>query len=132
LFDRLSVEQLEELAADSAAGIAKARLMARSQLAPPAAGAPLPRASVEDGEHRDAPGPTYSGIDVAHSGNGGHPAADGAHAHRTLVPVGASSAPAASVTDIATGEPADSRRLGSLTNRTRRVPTPQGETRMVT
>ncbi len=106
LFGRLSVEQLEELAADSAALIAKARLMARSQQGSPV-GTPLLAAPPEDSVSSDAPGPTYAGADVARSGNGAHPAADGAHAHRTLVPVGASSAPAASVTDIATGEPAD-------------------------
>jgi hypothetical protein len=69
--------------------------------------ASAPRALAEHGISSDALGPTYAGTDVARAGNGACPAADGAHACRTLVLVGASSPTAASVTDIATGETAD-------------------------
>ncbi len=106
LFGRLSVEQLEELAADSAALIAQARLMARSQQGSPV-GTSLLGAPPEDRVSSDAPGPTYAGPDVARFDSGAHPAADGAHARRTLVLVNASSPLTASAIDIATGEPAD-------------------------
>ena len=106
LFGRLSVEQLEELAADSAALIAKARLMARSQQGSPAR-ASLPSAQAGHGVSSDAPGPTYSGPDVARSGSGAHPAADGAQARSTLVLVSASLSPAAAVENVTTAEPVD-------------------------
>jgi hypothetical protein len=71
LFARLSVEELEELAADSAALMAKARLMAHGQHVLPTA-APSPAGPVErgEGEGDSLLDPTLGGTDVARCGEG--------------------------------------------------------------
>ena len=101
LFGKLDVHQLEVLAAESQALIDKAMAMVKSNAGTGADAAP------EDSVSSDARGLTYFGTDVARSGNGAQPVADGAHTCRSLVLVGASSATVASVTDVATGETAD-------------------------
>jgi hypothetical protein len=106
LFGRLSVAQLEELATDSAALIAKARLMARSQQVPPA-GARLTGVPVEGSERSDAGGPKFTGPDVDCSGNTKRPfEASGAQSRRTLVLVDSPS-PAAGGDHVVTGERAE-------------------------
>jgi hypothetical protein len=90
LFSKLSVEQLEELAAESQGLVDRAMAMVRAN------GVKLDQATarrtpVEDSGTSDARGPKYLGTDVARS------------ADRAL-PVGVSSSPAAAVDDAATGE----------------------------
>lgn len=69
LFSRLSVEELEEIAAESEALIAKARAMAQRQHVPTAR-APEAGAPVEDVERGGMAPTKYMGIDVARAGVG--------------------------------------------------------------
>ena len=63
LFNRLSVEQLEELAAESQALVAKAMAMVRANALTPGA-ATAPRALVDVGESNGEPAETSIGIEV--------------------------------------------------------------------
>ena len=62
LFSRLSIEEMEEIAAESEALVGKVRMMARRQRVPPA-GATLPGASMDNHE-------STTGESAENSGNG--------------------------------------------------------------
>ena len=101
LFARLSVEEMEEIAAESQALVDK--LMAKANARTPDDVA-LRRTSVEDGESSDAPSPTCTGNDVDSSGEGHGPLnRDRGKARRTAMLVAVSPSPAAGVDDV-TGE----------------------------
>jgi hypothetical protein len=99
----LSVQQLEELAAESQALVDKAMARANGVKPDPATAR---RAPVEDGGTSDAPGPKYLGTDVARPADRDRPLnRDCAEAN--ALPVGVSPSPAAGVDDAATGEPTE-------------------------
>jgi DNA-binding CsgD family transcriptional regulator len=104
LFGKLDVQQLEELAADSEALIAKARAMAERQYVRPAE-APLAGSPVEDGDASDARGPKYTATDVARPGDGDR-TLNPHRAQARTVPV-LVALPTAAVDDVATGGPAE-------------------------
>jgi hypothetical protein len=72
LFARLSIEEMEEVAAESQALVDKVMAMAKANALTPDDVASR-RASVEDGESSDAPNPTGTGTDVDPFGDGDAP-----------------------------------------------------------
>ena len=69
LFSRLSLQQMEEIAAESQALVDRVMAMAKANAVTPDDVASR-RASVEDSESSDAPNPTCTGTDVDRSGEG--------------------------------------------------------------
>ena len=131
LFSRLSIQQMEEIAAESQALVDKVLAMAKANALTPDVVASR-RTAVEDGESNGAPDPTCTGTDVDRSGEGDAPLnRDHGKARRTPTPIGVSQSPAARVADVVAGELPSSRRLQrTLTNGTRRARTPLPEIRL--
>jgi hypothetical protein len=106
LFLKLSVEQLEELAAESQALVDKARAMLAVNALPPAP-ANVRRAPVEDGNIIDVHGSTSPITDVARSDLDDSFNTDGAQPRGTPVLVAVSPSPTAGVQEDTAGEPAE-------------------------
>ena len=107
LFQKLSVPQMEAVAAESQVLVDRMMAMANANAVPPDDVA-LHRTSVEDGETSDAPSPKCTDNDVDPSGEGqGSLNRDRLKAHRTSMLIAVSPSSAEGVDDVVACEPTE-------------------------
>ena len=116
LFSLLSIQQMEEIAAESQALVDRVMVMVRANALTPEVVASH-RAAVEDAESSHARNPACTGADVDRSGEAGpHLDRDPGKAPRTSRLVAVSPSPAAGVADIVTDEPAEESTAPTVTD----------------